>query len=182
MRQSRSGCCWPSITANQMPVNVPAGLLCSVCRAEDSSRQWRAHRTRRSVEATDTGQGSSGAAVLRCGEWLILTRWKNLRTMSRTLASGRVRLPGTPPFGVTANGGRWPNTKGRMMPDTTCTVCGESLQRRTEWACPNCKPFPETVNVDLLEALEAISREGQPGGCATACGDIARAAYAKATP
>ena len=55
-----------------------AGTKVSVCRADDPDRAWKAHTIQRDVEVTDKKTGSSGAAVLECEGWLILTRWKEV--------------------------------------------------------------------------------------------------------
>ena len=58
---------------------IEPNTVVSVCRVDDQDRQWRAHVTRKPLRfnaeyRTADVHGSSGAAVFKEGDWLILTR------------------------------------------------------------------------------------------------------------
>lgn len=61
-----------------MNVTIPAGLLCSIAKADDKQRCWKGYTTRKAVEG-EIIHDDSGAIVVKCGEWLILTRLDRLR-------------------------------------------------------------------------------------------------------
>lgn len=66
---------------------IPAGYECSVCRSDDEDRQWMRHVTKKDVVAIEKPGGDSGAIVLECDGWLILTRLDRLKDLT---AKGRL--------------------------------------------------------------------------------------------
>ena len=72
---------------------VPAGTVVSICRHDDPKRQWRAHKTRRPLlqpeYRTDNVYGSSGAILIREGDWLVLLR----RNKSRSTFENDTKAP-----------------------------------------------------------------------------------------
>lgn len=58
---------------------IPKGTVVSVCRENDSSRNWVDHKTRKVLRfyheyKTDTCRGTSGAVIFKMRGYLILTR------------------------------------------------------------------------------------------------------------
>lgn len=81
----------PGKRRKQIPANSPLrshsgpkyrlkeGATVSICRRDDSRRQWQRHTMRRTLEfhqeyRSETCYGSSGAVILQYGDYLILTR------------------------------------------------------------------------------------------------------------
>ena len=53
---------------------IPAGLLCSICAAQDPDRRWKAYTTKRRAVGRRVG-GTSGAVVILVEyKWLVLSR------------------------------------------------------------------------------------------------------------
>jgi hypothetical protein len=60
-------------TSPPQAFKIAPGTLVSVCKSSDSDRQWKPHTTKIEAVGVRIG-GSSGAIVLRVGDWLVLTR------------------------------------------------------------------------------------------------------------
>ena len=72
------------MTIVRQKINIPKGLECSICPANDPKRQWRRYVTQREAVGEKLNSGS-GAVVVRVNDWLLLTRWDNLAKASQHL-------------------------------------------------------------------------------------------------